>query len=267
MKPSFPVPDTEIIKISPAKLKISSWNVRKTEIKGPKSTWEEFVQDVKTNGIIHAPLATLEHEVIVGQRRTLAARQAGLDEIEVRQFKESLTEDMAISISLRENEHRDAIDPNDRLDALLALSRLYNKDKERIAKAVGRSTYTVTAWLSVSSTREEQPHLLDEGINKAIQMKQALETPNSPLKNATVEERTEFVEKASQLSEPQLRQVKRDAIAGRPLMVDPIASVSFGIKKGLLEWYEKKAKEVKISYFDFMTNILTTYAREHGWKA
>src|SRR5438093_960120 len=151
----------------PETLTISDHNVRKTEVKGPRSTWEELVQSVKDHGVIVPPIVTPSGKVIVGQRRVLAAREAKVKSIQAKILSQEPPEDKAIALCMIENEHRDAIDPNDRLDALLRLQKIY-KDNDKVAKAIGRSLYTVTAWLSVSSTREEVPNLLDVGTSSRV---------------------------------------------------------------------------------------------------
>src|SRR5207302_8630456 len=164
---------------------------------------EELVQSMRDHGVLVAPIVTPSGKVIVGQRRVLAAKEAKVKSIQVKTLPEEPPEDKAIAMSLMENEHRDAIDPDDRLDALLKLSKLYNKDKEKIAKAVGRSTYTITAWLSVASTREEVPNLPDVGIEKAKIIQRILSGPQ--YNTATPEDKMRLVEKAKQTDQATLR--------------------------------------------------------------
>jgi len=237
----------------PETLTISDHNVRKTEVKGPRSTWEELVQSVKDHGVIVPPIVTPSGKVIVGQRRVLAAREAKVKSIQAKILSQEPPEDKAIALCMIENEHRDAIDPNDRLDALLRLQKIY-KDNDKVAKAIGRSRYTLTAWLSVSSTREEVPNLLDVGIEKARTLKGMLSSPQ--YNSASVEEKKLLVEQAKKTDQATLRAMRREAGRGKIIPRTPI-HLDLLLPQDLYHKAMIKAMSQKKNIYDWIEELIT----------
>src|SRR2546425_12662441 len=84
--------------VDPETLTISEHNVRKTEVKGPRSTWEELVQSVKDHGVIVPPIVSPSGKVIVGQRRVLAAKEAKVKSIQAKILSQEPPEDKAIAL-------------------------------------------------------------------------------------------------------------------------------------------------------------------------
>jgi ParB-like nuclease domain len=96
--------NTKIITISPFELKLLELNARYMR----HETFQQLVQNIRRDGkLTQLPFAVLDDngdwEVISGNHRVKAAREAGLDEIEVLVTEDKLSEDRKKAIQLSHN--------------------------------------------------------------------------------------------------------------------------------------------------------------------
>lgn len=136
-----------IVRVDPKALLVGP-NVRKDVALG-----KEFVASIKQHGV-RVPISAQEteggYEVIDGQRRTLAAVDAGLDQVPVVVIER---EEAAARIvdQLIVNEHRSAISDADQVAAIKELS-LFDMPAQTIARKVGMSKAVVETAITVGSS-------------------------------------------------------------------------------------------------------------------
>ncbi len=247
-------PKVRLEVVDPMTLKISKYNIRKKDPRG--STWDEFCLDVKENNVLFPPIVTPSNEVVAGQRRVLAAQAKKLEEIVIlRLFKEP-TEVEAIAMSIRENHHREPVNQDDRLDAILQVRDGLDNDLDAIARIVGCGKYTVQAWLSMESIRRKVPEIKQLGIEKGRIVKRILATPE--FENAPIEEKRKLVEKAKITSQSALRELARTPVDREMFTIN----LTVSLKSFLL----KKSKERMLGLSELIEEILRPWAEENGWK-
>ena len=132
----------EIIEIDPKEIKVSPYHVRKMNVKG--RDWEDFKASIQaTNGPLHLPIISKNKEVIVGQRRVLAAQELGIPKIRVEILEDEITEADVIKLSYIENRVRLGIDSDEELDAFSRLLEIFNSNK-KIAEFLGMDPVDVS---------------------------------------------------------------------------------------------------------------------------
>lgn len=177
----------------------------------------ELADSMEKQGLIHPivvrPAGEGKYEVIVGQRRYLAARQLGWEEIEATVKEMSDTE--AIIRSLVENIQRGDLAPDEEADAVAELCRIYKKEgkiQEDVAKALGKSEGWVSNQLRAKGiidifkeTKPEVQHVeLPRDTLKISEIGRIAKTvwPKSKKRQAA------FFEEAKDLDRRELQKVK-----------------------------------------------------------
>ena len=104
----------------------------------------ELAESIKTQGVMQPVLVRpvgdpLEqrYEIIAGERRTRAARLAGLDEVPV--LVREVNDEAAAIMALIENMQREDLNPLEEAQGLQRLVQEFNFTHEQAAQAVGRS--------------------------------------------------------------------------------------------------------------------------------
>ncbi len=108
----------------------------------------ELAQSIEANGIIQPLIVRTSgdrFELIAGERRWRAARQAGLTEVPV--VVQQTASDQLLEISLIENIQRDDLNPIEIAQAFDKLHRDYQLTHEDIARRTGKDRTTVTNML------------------------------------------------------------------------------------------------------------------------
>jgi len=132
----------EIIEIDPKEIKVSPYHVRKKNVR--HRYWDDFKASIQaTNGPLHLPIISKNKEVIVGQRRVLAAQELGIPKIRVEILEDEITEADVIKLSYIENRMRIGIDSDEELDALTRLFEIFNSNK-KIAEFLGMDPVDVS---------------------------------------------------------------------------------------------------------------------------
>jgi len=149
-----------------SKLEISSFNVRKSSVE-----ITELIDSIKSQGIIQPLLVRPvgdKFEVVVGQRRFLAACQAGLKKVPV--IIKKMSDEDALKASLTENIHREDLDPIDKAKAIKELVFIEkNKGKSMrdsvsiVAKDLGLGESTIWDNLSLLGLEKEVKEKVKKG--------------------------------------------------------------------------------------------------------
>lgn len=136
-------------RVDPYEINVDDMNERKDNI-----NTTELQASVAEQGIIQPPIVRVRNEsaevpytVIVGQRRTIAAQAAGLDEIPV--IVRDLDDADALEASITENvdAFRESVSPTDRAKAVEQLKDLEGYSNQEAADAIGVSESTLSEWI------------------------------------------------------------------------------------------------------------------------
>lgn len=130
---------------------------------------KELAESIKEHGIIQPVLVEKaegdSYYIIAGERRTRAARIAGLTEIPVRIQKFSDTK--KLEVALIENIQREDLNPLEEAKAYYKLMELGNLNQEETARRVGKNRSTVANALRLLKLPENMQKALSAGTLSA----------------------------------------------------------------------------------------------------
>jgi ParB family chromosome partitioning protein len=125
----------------------------------------ELADSIAAQGVIQPivvrPIGQDGYEIIAGERRWRAARQAGLPEIPV--VVREVDEKTAVAIALIENIQRDDLNPLEEASALQRLLGEFGLTHVQVAEAVGKSRTTVTNLLRLLELNDDVKDFLHHG--------------------------------------------------------------------------------------------------------
>ena len=125
----------------------------------------ELSQSIAKHGIL-SPILVREtgaggYELIAGERRLRAAKQAGL--IKAPCMVDSAEDQLSLELALIENLQREDLNSMDQARGLLRLQREFNLTQEELGASVGKSRSTVTNLLRLLNLTVEVQSMLEEG--------------------------------------------------------------------------------------------------------
>jgi ParB family transcriptional regulator, chromosome partitioning protein len=134
----------------------------------PEESLAELADSIREQGILQ-PLIVRPRpspdgprdEIVAGERRWRAARQAGLGTVPV-QIRE-LDDASALAVALIENLQREDLNPLDQARSLARLVSEFGLTHEEVAKAVGRSRASVSNLLRLLGLHDEVKAMLSDG--------------------------------------------------------------------------------------------------------
>jgi ParB family chromosome partitioning protein len=140
---------------------------------------QELAGSIRENGLIQ-PLVVREtaegsFELIAGERRFLAAQQAGLTRVPVVVRQASRRE--MLEVALIENLQREDLNPVEEAEAYQRLATEFGLTQEEIAKRVGKSRTAVTNALRLLSLEQAFRDLLSQGRLSAGHARALLAVP------------------------------------------------------------------------------------------
>ena len=131
----------------------------------------ELAESIKAQGIMQPILVRRvgeaeaggvpQYEIIAGERRTRAARLAGLDEVPV--LVKDVPDEAAAAMSLIENIQREDLNPLEEAQGLKRLTDEFGLTHEQAAQAVGRSRSTASNLLRLLNLAEPVQQMLMAG--------------------------------------------------------------------------------------------------------
>lgn len=132
-----------------------------------KDALQELADSIKEHGILQPPLVEEtgkgDYYIIAGERRTRAAKLAGLKEIPVRIQK--FTETKKLEVALIENIQREDLNALEEALAYKKLMEMSNITQDEVAKRVGKNRSTVANALRLLKLPEDmQSALADDKI-------------------------------------------------------------------------------------------------------
>jgi ParB family chromosome partitioning protein len=139
-------------------------NSRQPRSSFPEAGIRELAASIREVGILQ-PLVVRPtpggFELIAGERRLRAAKEAGLERVPV--LIRQAGEDESIELALVENLQRENLSPLETAAAYQALMDGFGLTKERLARRLGKSRAAVTNTLRLAHLPERIQALLDEG--------------------------------------------------------------------------------------------------------
>jgi ParB family transcriptional regulator, chromosome partitioning protein len=156
-----------------------------------KEKIEELAQSIKQNGLIQ-PIIVRQHseegvyEIIAGERRCMAAQNAGLHEVPVVVLK--INDVQALELAIVENIQREDLNVIEEAKGYDRLMKEFSYDHEKLADFMGKSRSHISNTLRLLTLPEEVIKMVDEGKLTAGQVRplvgryNAKEIANSILK-------------------------------------------------------------------------------------
>ena len=132
-----------------------------------KETLEELTNSIKEKGIIQPIIVRQsedkhgKYEIIAGERRWLAAQNAGLHEIPVIVIEADNLKSLEFSIV--ENVQRHDLNPIEEAEGYQRLIDEFNYDQEKVSKFIGKSRTHVTNFLRLLTLPKEVISLIEDG--------------------------------------------------------------------------------------------------------
>ncbi len=132
-----------------------------------KDSLEELTNSIKERGIIQPIIVrqsedqTGKHEIVAGERRWLAAQNAGLHEVPVVVIQADSLKSLEFAIV--ENVQRHDLNPIEEAKGYQRLIDEFNYDQEKVSKFIGKSRVHVTNSLRLLSLPKEVRSLIEEG--------------------------------------------------------------------------------------------------------
>ncbi len=125
----------------------------------------ELAESIKAQGVMQPvlvrPIGAGRYEIIAGERRTRAAKLAGLDEVPV--LVKDVPDEAAAAMSLIENIQREDLNPLEEAQGLKRLTDEFGLTHEQAAQAVGRSRSAASNLLRLLNLSEPVQQLLMAG--------------------------------------------------------------------------------------------------------
>lgn len=219
------------------------------------------------------PRATT-YEILAGQRRYLAAQQAGLDTLPAIVLGADLDDVQATAIGLAENLERRAPKQADLIDAVTRLYQHYGS-VPAVSEATGLPARVVRQYTRYPRLPDVLRELVDSGIDVATVVRAA----DTLLPPASEEPTPELVEDAARLAREmasgtreQARSLARwarkegvDAAIERALEAPAVRSLSLTVDQEILDALTRAARERRSSVDALGTDVLRTWLATEGW--
>lgn len=117
---------------------------------------KELTNSIKENGIIEPVIVKPRDgnfEIIAGERRFRAAKEAGMTEIPC--IEHDIPDNEALEMSIVENIQRKDLNVFEQADSIRSLAEIYGYTHEEIAKKIGKSRVTVTELVRITDLPAE----------------------------------------------------------------------------------------------------------------
>ena len=156
--------DGEFVELSVTSLKPGIYQPRKDM--APEAL-EELAASIQSQGIIQPivvrPIAQDQFEIIAGERRWRAARQAGLRQVPC--LIKNVQDRAAIAMALIENIQREDLNVIEEAQALERLQNEFELTHQKVAEVIGKSRATVSNLLRLNQLDDSVKNLV---INKQM---------------------------------------------------------------------------------------------------
>jgi len=138
-----------VTEVSPQELEIDPINEREENI-SPEKGDDSLEESIREQGVIQPPVvrpSNGDYKVVVGQRRTLAAQNVGIDSIPVIVMHWDDSDALAASITENADAFRKSVSRTDRAAAVRHLMEINEWEIDDVAVELGANQGTVREWL------------------------------------------------------------------------------------------------------------------------
>jgi len=274
-------------------LEVSKFNIR-TITKTINEDIENLENSIKSSGIIEPLIVRKQKdkfEVVVGQRRFLAAKELKLKEVPC--IIKELSDQEALSYSLIENLQRSDVDPMDIAEGLKKMYNYYELTAvtavnivKKISEAVGLKERWIWNYLSLTDLTPEVKELVSEG-KMTIESGSKLKQKSEEVQETFAEEFSKLLEEApiTQIEEERLMEkikkaetpeevktaIKETKEEMNPQNVTIILNVGsnhaeFKLRKKYYDFLNQYAERQKISPLALLEKIIIEKLKEWGYK-
>ena len=203
---------------------------------------EELVSSVREHGVIQPltvrPVGDGYYQIVAGERRWHAAREAGLDRIPVKVV--SADDKTAMELALVENLQREDLNPMEEARGYDTLIREYGLTQEETAARVGKSRPVVANLLRLLKLPEDVMELVEDGKLSLSLARTVLEIPGDEVRSVVAHE---IVDKDLTVREAQ-NLIKRLQKPPKPLPEVPEIDYLAEVEKTLTSSLGRKVKIV-----------------------
>ena len=203
-----PLYDRQIEFLPLEELDISEFNVRQREI---TAELDDLAKSLDQFGL-HQPIVVApkgeRFAIVVGQRRYLAAKQLGWDQMSALVLSQPPDRVQATLLSLSENVQRRDLSPRDKADACVYL-RGQLGTSQAVAEAIGVTPQTVRNWLGYAAVPEPIKELVRPGgltVQQATNIVKSIDDEDTAIdiarrvsKTAVKKDRDRILESAKEL--------------------------------------------------------------------
>ena len=243
-----------------------------------KDTLAELTNSIRTYGMIQPitvrPLDNGYYQIIAGERRWRAAREANLEEVPIRIIH--VDDKTAMELALVENLQREDLNPIEEAKGYQTLMREYGLTQEEAAQAVGKSRPAIANALRLLNLSEAVMALVENGelspgharalipitneetqqetaetiVNRGLTVRQTEALVKQILKHHNIQEKAEELEKIAIDYVKEIEQELENAL-GRKV------KLSEGKKKGKieLEYYGAEDREKLIENLKLFSSL------------
>ena len=148
-----------------------------------KDKLQELANSIKKNGIIQ-PIAVREdkvdpgrYEIVAGERRWLAAQNAGLHQVPIVVLE--LNDNEALEVAIVENIQRDDLNIIEEAKGYLRLSDEFGYDHEKIANFMSKSRSHISNTLRLLTLPKDVIGMIEEGNLSAGQARPLIGLPSA----------------------------------------------------------------------------------------
>ena len=130
----------------------------------PTESIEELAKSIEKYGVIQPIIVTKQdgyYEIVAGERRWRAAKEAGLKEVPV--VIKEYTKQQAMEIALIENVQREDLNPIEEAQAYQQLMQEFELTQEEIAERVSRSRTAITNCMRLLKLDKRVQDMLIQG--------------------------------------------------------------------------------------------------------
>ena len=168
--PKKKIPNNSYLLASIGDLKPSKFQPRKFF---DEKKINELAQSIKKNGLIQ-PIAVRRskedgYEIIAGERRWLAAQQAGLHDVPVLVL--NLNDTQSLELAIIENIQREDLNTIEEAKGYERLMQQFHYDHEKLSEFMGKSRSHISNTLRLLSLPNEVIEMVEEGILTAGQVR------------------------------------------------------------------------------------------------
>ena len=250
-------------------LDISEFNVRRREI---TADLDDLAKSIAKFGLHQPIVVTRKGErfaVLIGQRRYLAAKQLGMDQIPALILTHTPEQMRATVLSLSENVQRRDLSPRDKAEACVYLREQLGSVRD-VAEIIGVTPQTVRNWLGYAGVPEPIKELVQPGglsVQQATRIASAIEDEETAVEiarrvseTAVKKDRERILESAQELPGRSASTIFRRADQKKN-----VRRITFILPESAALAMEQAEADLKTDASDIAMSATTGWLQDNGY--